>query len=917
MQISRLRLTKALRNPAIIRDTSGGVMVLTTGMRLGPYEIVGPVGAGGMGEVYRARDTRLDRPVAIKVLSTSHEAAPEMQERFEREARAISNLSHPHICTLYDVGRHESVGFLVMEFLEGETLEHRLARGPIPPDELLKIAIEIADALDKAHRQNVVHRDLKPGNVMLTKSGAKLMDFGLAKLHDQAVAPAVTALAEMATLENKKLTAEGMIVGTLQYMSPEQLEGHHADTRSDIFALGEVIYEMATGRPAFTGRSKASLIAAILSSEPKPISELQPMNPPALDRLVRTCLAKDPDQRWQTVHDLKLQLQWIAEAGSQGGMSAVCIPERKKRKRLFGVTAAVALLVALAAIAGAYWTGSKPRKVVRAEIAAPENTHFNFVGDDGGPPVVSPDGSRIVMSLAAGGGKRLHMRALDSVAMQPLAATDNARFPFWSPDSQWIGFFADGKLEKLSVNGGAPITLADAPDARGGSWGKDDVIVFAPRYRSGLTRVSAGGGQAEDVLQPDGVKYTTFRWPQMLPDGKHFLYLAANHNAPTSEDTGVFYASLDGKQNRRVSRSLSNALYASGYLLFLADTSLMAQSFDPSSGTLHGQPFSVVDGVAIDTGVWRITVSAAENGLLLVQPGRADQGRQLIWFDRAGKQIGTVGERDRIFQVQLSPDGKKAAASIGDPLSAIWIYDLQRNTRARLTFATGAVGGFAWSPDGKNVAFSINNGKGSRFQMYVQPSDGSGTAKPFLPDAAQDRIVTDWTPDGKYIVFTDGSILSQKLWAAPLDGNGKPFLATPDQGLTFDGQVSPNGRWIAYAVYDEGGHSDIFVSPFPPTGAKWQISQSGGSRPRWRRDTKELFYFPPGDNQLYAVEVDGSGNIFSLGQARSLFRTNLNGLGWLFDSSKDGQRFLVEVAAEQSDRPLMLVLNWTDELKNK
>ncbi len=889
-------------------------MPLTAGTKLGPYEIQGSVGAGGMGEVYRARDTRLERAVAIKIL-TGEQAGPEMRERFEREARTISNLSHPHICTLHDVGQHEGTDFLVMEYLEGETLEKRLERGPLPPEQALRIAIEVADALGAAHRQGIIHRDLKPGNVMLTKAGAKLMDFGLAKLRG-GPAPAVSALTEMAaTAASRKLTAEGMIVGTFQYMAPEQLEGGEADVRSDIFALGEVLYEMATGKPAFTGRTKASLIAAILSSDPKPISELQPMSPPALDRVIRTCLAKDPDERWQTAHDLKLQLQWIAEAGSQAGVPAPVVAKRKNRERLLAAVAALALLAAIAS-ALAYWRSAQPRQVVRAEVAAPDNSHFNFVGDNSGPPVVSPDGRHIVMSVLADAKTRLYLRALDSLALQPLGGTDNATFPFWSPDSQQIAFFADGKLKRLSVSGGAPIALADAPDSRGGSWGKDDVILFAPRYRGGLSRVSATGGQAQSVLDPDGTKYTTYRWPQILPDGKHFLYLAANHNNPNAEDTGIFFASLDGKENRRVFHSVANAIYVSGHLLFLSDTTLMAQSFDPSSGALKGQPFSVADGVAFDAGVWRALASASENGVLVFQPGRADIGRQMVWFDRSGKQLGAVGERAHILQVQLSPDGKKAAAIVGDPLGTVWIYNLERDTRTRLTFATGTVAGSAWSPDGKQIAYSINNGKGGRFQMFVLPSDGSGTAKLIQPDAAADQVINDWSPDGKYLIYYEGAVGNQRLWAAPLNGNGKPFVATADSGITFDAQLSPNGRWLAYAIY-ESGHSDIFVSPFPPTGAKWQISQNGGSRPRWRRDGKELFYFPPGDNQLYAVEVDGSGSSFQMGRTQPLFRTNLNGLGWLFDVSKDGQKFLVQVAAEQSDRPLTLVLNWTEELKKK
>ncbi|MBZ5648023.1 MAG: serine/threonine-protein kinase [Acidobacteriia bacterium] len=888
-------------------------MALTAGNKLGPYEIQSAVGAGGMGEVYRARDTRLDRTVAIKILTAGHAAGAEMRERFEREARTISNLSHTNICTLYDVGRHEGTDFLVMEYLEGETLEKRLERGPLPSEAALKIAIEIADALDKAHRQGVIHRDLKPGNIMLTKAGAKLMDFGLAKLRNDPV-PAVSALTEMAaTMATKKLTAEGMIVGTFQYMAPEQLEGNEADARSDIFALGEVIYEMATGRAAFTGKTKASLIAAILSSEPKPISEMQPMTPPALDRVIRTCLAKDPEERWQTAHDLKLQLQWIAEAGSKAGVPAPLIAKRKNRERLLGIVAALAVVIAIV-LAVAYWKAARTPSVVRAELVAPEGGHFNFVGDNSGPPVLSPDGSRLVMSVMAEGKTRLYVRALNSTGGQPIAGSENATFPFWSPDSQWVGFFAEGRLRKVSINGGAPITLAEAPDPRGGSWGKDGTILFAPRFRGGLSRVSADGGAIATLTKSDDGKYTTHRWPLFLPDGKHFLYFAGDHNNPASENAGVFLASLDGKENRRVLHTLANVVYAQGQLLFLSESSLMAQAFDASTGALSGQPRAIADGVAYDSGVWHITATASDTGALVFQTGSSDAGRQLVWYDRSGKALGTVGGRDQYLEVALSPDGKKLASIIGDPQSAIWIYDLQRNTKTRLTFLSGGIRGFAWSPDGKRIAFSLSSGTG-HFQMYVQPSDGSGTAQPLL-DANQDRFVCHWSPDGRYLLYVEGAAGTQKLWVLPMNGDGKPFPAIQNPGLDYDGQFSPDGRWLAYASWVVR-NAEVFVSPFPPTGAKWQISQNSGSRPRWRGDGKELFYTPPGDNQFYAVEVDGSGNSFQIGRTEPLFRTNLIGAGSLFDVSADGKKFVAEVAAEQSDRPLTLVVNWTEELKKK
>ncbi|HUK86680.1 MAG TPA: protein kinase, partial [Terriglobales bacterium] len=563
-------------------------MPLTPGTKLGPYEIVAAAGAGGMGEVYRARDTRLDRTVAIKVLPAHLSDHPERRQRFDREARAISSLNHPNICTLYDVGHQEGVDYLVMEYMEGESLADRLQRGPLPPEQLLKYGVEICEGLEQAHRSGVVHRDLKPGNIMLTRTGAKLMDFGLAKTaNPEASASALTA--SLAGPGGKPLTAEGMVVGTFQYMAPEQLEGKEADARSDVFALGSVLYEMATGKRAFTGKSQASVVAAILASEPQPISALRPMSPPTLDRLVKVCLAKDPEERWQTAHDVKLQLKWIAEGGSEAGVPAPLAARRRHAQTLAWAVAAVCLLAALAL--GAAWLlrAPKPELPLQASLLPPKDSSFaafNFA--------VSPDGRKLVFVArgASGGGNTLWVRPLDSIAAQPLAGTEDAQFPFWSPDSKSIGFFANHKLRRIDAAGGPVLALADAETPRGGSWSPDGTIVFAPASVGGLWQIPAAGGAPTQLTQPanPGAE-RSHRWPSFLPDGRHLLYYNSSPSgplgrpAPAEVDAGSGIYVLDIKTGHQslVVRAISQGQYASGYVFYLDQGNLMAQPFELSS----------------------------------------------------------------------------------------------------------------------------------------------------------------------------------------------------------------------------------------------------------------------------------------------------------------------------------------------
>ena len=628
-------------------------MTLAPGARLGPYEIQSPLGAGGMGEVYRGRDTRLERTVAVKILPSHLSEDAEAKQRFDREARAISSLSHPHICTLYDVGQHDGIDYLVMEYLEGETLADHLRKGPLPLERVLRLGVEICQGLERAHRSGIVHRDLKPGNVIVTKTGAKLMDFGLAKALVLGASATSNPTITLSTPgQGHPLTAQGTVVGTFQYMSPEQLEGKEADARSDIFALGAVLYEMTTGKRAFEGKSAVSVAAAILEKEPEPIKTLQPMTPPALERAVKKCMAKDPDQRWQNAGDLGSELSWILESGTQSATIAAATSTggRRYREPLAWLVAVVALVAAVT-IGFIYFSSRESKLVVRSQINAPEKVRFNFVGDNGGPPVISPDGKLIVFSALVDGKSQLYLRSIGKFSLDALPGTEGGTFPFWSPDSRSIGFFTIDKLKRVDVGGGPAVAVTDAAQGRGGTWSASGVILFTPNFNSPLFQVPASGGTPAALTHMDA-KYTTHRWPWFLPDGKHFLYLAANHNDPTSADTAVYFASLDGKEKRLLVPSRSNAIYASGLLLYVRDNVLVAQPMNASSGQFQGDATVLNDDVQVDATLWRGTFAASENGTLLYQPGSAQAGLNMAWFDRNGKQEGTVSTPDDYRQIR-------------------------------------------------------------------------------------------------------------------------------------------------------------------------------------------------------------------------------------------------------------------------
>ncbi len=892
-------------------------MALNTGTKLGPYEIVSPAGAGGMGEVYRARDTRLDRTVAIKVLPGQFSLNAELRQRLEREARVVAKLSHANICALYDVGHQEGIDFLVLEYLEGETLEQRLQKGPLSSEQLLTYAIEIADALEKAHRQGVIHRDLKPGNIMLTKAGAVLMDFGLAKTVERA--PVAAVLTEM-TSTDRKLTAEGTLLGTFQYMAPEQLEGAEVDARTDVFALGMVIYEMATGRPAFSGKTKASLIASILSAEPAPLATLAPMSPPALERVVKACLAKSPDDRLQTAHDLKLQLEWIAEGGSQAGVPAPVAAHRKHRERM--AWGAAAILAVLAATLGTlyYRSASAPARVVRSSILPPPKATFDFLGVGGaGPLAVSPDGTKIAFVATGEDHKSmLWVRGLDTSDAMSLTGTEGGSYPFWSPDSRLVGYFAGGKLRTVEATGGPPVVLCDAPEARGGSWSPKGVIVFGGRYTS-LSKVAATGGQAVPASTLDeSQQERSHRWPEFLPDGRHFLYLSSPTGSET-EQNAVYMGSVDSPERKLVVRTGYQATYGNGYLLYLRERTLVAQPFDPRRGELAGDAVPLAERVQTDPTFARGMFSTSTNGVLVYQTGSGSSLSRLLWFDRSGKSGGMLGEPEMYFTLSVSPDAKRMAAEISDRESNnndLWIFDIARGLKTRFTFDPARDFAPVWSPDGSQIVFASPRGR-VQSDLYLRNSSGGGSEQ-LLLQSDSGKTPTDWSRDGKYIAYTVADRKNKTgddIWILPMFGDRKPFpyLQTPFSEST--AAFSPDGKWIAYTS-NESGRYEVYVAPFPEPGGKFQISGGGGANPHWRRDGKELYYVGL-DGKLIAAEIKEDGATILVGTVRPLFQTSSKSIFYGQYNTPDGQRFLINSMEQGDSQPLTLVVNWPAELRSK
>jgi serine/threonine protein kinase/Tol biopolymer transport system component len=889
-------------------------MALSTGSRLGPYEILAPLGAGGMGEVYKARDTRLERTVAVKVLPQHLSSSMEVRQRFEREAKTISALSHPHICALYDVGREGDTEYLVMEYLEGETLAERLGRGPLSLEQTLLYGIEIADALDKAHRQGIVHRDLKPGNVMLTKSGVKLLDFGLAKVMEPSAPAPLTSL----PTQGPPLTEAGTILGTLQYMAPEQLEGKGADARTDIFALGSMVYEMATGQRTFSGGSRASLISSIMQEDPKPISSLAPAVPSELDRAVRRCLAKDPERRWQNARDVALELESLAQTRQETSRAAH--PSRSHRTGMWiawGTALASLSLLIVNLSRGRH--AERPKGTVRFTMPAPSGTAYYFSGRDAGPVAVSPDGTSLAfVALGQEGRKRLYVRRLAELSAQALAGADGAAYPFWSPDGAWIGFFSDSKLKKVSSRGGPVQVLCNAPAGRGGTWNRDGVIIFAPGAEDPLYKISESGGMPAPVtaLDPKDT-VSSHRWPHFLPDGRHFLFTAFNvlMSGPESGNS-IFLGSLDSVDKNLLIRASKAEYVSPGYLVFVRDRTLFVAPFDARARRLTGEPKALVEDVQFFPNTASAVFSVSPTGVLAYELGNVPPNSRLAWFDRSGNEVGALGPPGDWEDPRISPDGTKIASNRLDSqtgMSNIWLLGTESGSATRFTFAPTVEHGPVWSPDGSRLAFDSFRVK----PVHIYQKSLNGKAEEVLVRADDFKTPTDWSRDGRFLVYQSLDPKTQwDLWYVDLSGSHTPtiFLRTPFNEL--GGQLSPDGRWLAYSS-DESGSWEVYVTAFPGPGGKWQVSNGGGTQPIWRRDGSEIFYLSS-DRTLMTATV-AERKTLALLTPRPLFPTRARYTGnRAYDVSADGQRFLIStMMIEQPPDPLTLVIDLATELSTQ
>ena len=884
-------------------------MPLTSGTKLGPYEIREQIGAGGMGEVYSATDTRLDRTVAIKVLPEDLAEDPTRRERFEREAKAVSSLNHPHICTLYDVGEQDGTHYLVMELVEGDTLVAKLEKGRLPLDQALEYAIQIADALDKAHRQGVVHRDLKPGNIMLTQTGVKLLDFGLAKLKGD-TGPAST-LSQTATEDaSKPLTAEGTILGTLQYMAPEQLEGKDADARTDIFAFGAVVYEMVTGKKAFEGKSQASLIAAIIEREPQPMTDLQSMTPRALDHVVRTCLAKDPEGRWQTSRDFCREIEWIRKGGSQVAVPPSETLERRPAPRI-GMLGFVAVLIALAAVL--YILRIPPTDVrLQLEVVTPFT-------DEASSLAISPDGLQIAFVARSEGVSQLWLRSLETGESRPLPGTRSARMPFWSPDNRSVGFFASGQLKRLDLAGGSVQILASLLAPAGGSWGDNDEILYGAV--GGIYSIPASAGERTLVLAPEDAPHD-YRFPQWLPGNNAFVYWG--QGGSDNRSAALYLSSVDGTVNQQLTTSDSGAIYlASGHLAFVLGGTLFLQEFNPGAYAMVGDPTPLA-GVVVN--FWGNTAVSGSTDGTLVYRATGDAGRQtLVRLDRAGNTLATLApDVETPAEPELSPSGDRIAVTSVDSqgLADIWVIDETSGSSQRMTTNRSDDFWPVWSPDGNVIVFGTWRNYESKInnesEIWSLASDQSSPAETLEPNGS---APTDWSPDGDFLLYY---VLREytdfDLWVRTLAGDQAPRPVADSRFNETHGQFSPDGRWIAFHS-DESGRSEIHVTPFPGPGGVQVISTSGGIQPRWRGDGEELelFFLRP-DNMLMAVRLQPSadGSRLIPGTPEELFVTEIAGgaaqpfdFKQFYDVAPDGQSFVMAVTPEdQTTEPITVILNW-------
>ena len=910
-------------------------MPLNPGTRLGPYEILAPLGAGGMGEVYRAKDSRLGRDVAIKVLPQHLTENPEVRARFEREAKTISQLNHPHICTLFDVGREGATDYLVMELVDGETLAHRLGRGPLPVRDILKLGVEIADALDRAHRAGIIHRDLKPANIMLVKSGAKLMDFGLARATGVAGAggSGVTAALTQSPTIAQPLTSEGTIVGTFQYMSPEQLEGREADARSDIWALGCVLYEMATGKRPFEGRSQATLIAAILDHDPPPISEVRSSGatdiagaalssssrrgevPPGLERVVRQCLAKDPDDRWQSAGDLKRELDWIS-SGSGSGARPVEAGARPRAKRRWAAIGVAVLAGIVSGVLGAVLLpggGGKPEApLVRFTIAAPHGYALSAPAE----AELSPDGTMLVFVVSDSVNfGHVCVRALGAVDARVLPGTEHASLPFWSPDSRTVGFFANGKLLKVGLDGTPPVALCDAPDPRGGAWSKDGVILFAPNNQGPIARVPAAGGQPVPVTRVNAARHEFgHRYPQILPDGKHFLYVAVGATAEFS----VYASPIAGGAPVEITRSVTGARFAPpGYLLKMAGASAVQQQrllvtrFDPGRLRASGDAELLIDDVKT-TNFGYVNASADGRGTLVVQHWPNPHLR-ILFRGRTGASLGSaILDVEGFPPVSVSPDGRYLAY-YGVPAGDLFVHDVTTGVSRRFTFDGRSINNVIWTHDGRWIVYGEDTGT-SGYEIRRKAADGSGGDSTLFHGPGLFSYPMAVSRDGRWLVANcSDSTGAYDLWCIPLAGQGSPHVYQRTPFNETGASLSPDGRWLVYGGIEEG-KGVVYIQSFPDPGAKYQLAVDSPIWATWT-DKGDGLLVGNEKSEVLLVGADLSAG-FRQGSTQRLFQTNPP--EFVADVVPGEQRFVI---ATVDLRPLLgtleVVLDWPRLLEKK
>ncbi len=898
-------------------------MTLSTGVKLGPYEIIAPLGAGGMGEVYRAKDTRLGRDVAIKVLPSHLSASPELRHRFEREAKAISQLTHPHICTLHDVGSEGGVDFLVMELLEGQSLADRLDKGPLPPEQVVKFGIEIAGALDRAHRAGIVHRDLKPGNVMLTKSGVKLLDFGLAK-----IASATEPLADVSALPtqaapSRPLTEKGTVMGTFQYMAPEQLEGKEADSRTDIFAFGCVLYEMATGKKAFSGANRASLVTAIMSKEPEPISVVVPLTPPALERVVRTCLAKDPDDRWQSARDIQRELEWIAQAGSQAGVPAVVVSRRKSRERLGWVAAIVAAAVASAFVSRRFLSRSGAESgSIRFEIPSP--------GTVIGAAALSPDGRSLAFAGAdASGINRLWIRSIDSVEplrLEVVGDVTSALSLAWSPDGRSLVLPIGHRLTRIALAGSTATPVCSTQNSFGLSWGSSGVVVFTSFYGSGIFQVPASGGTPSAVTSLDrSAGEVAHLWPQFLPDGRRFLFFIRTKAGKESHQGWIASASLDGKPDgknvRRIVAADGLVGVAQGYLLYTLAGAIYAQPFDAASLSLRGEPAAIpgrpyIEGSIVDPNTY-------VEGATLVFRSDPPKLRRLVFVDRGGRELSQVGPPQAYDRrISISPDGRRALVMRRSPERGdddIWMLDLERGTAARSGSGVEEEGSPVWSPDGSRFVHGWD--REGPYDLAIRTVDGSRPDE-VVVQTPFDKECEDWSRDGRFILFQNHDPNNSGLDVLTVGSSAAPqHLRGSEHSREF--ALSPDARWLL-STSAESGRREVYVQRFPDGSGRQQVSVNGGAASRWNPNGQEIFFVSP-DEKLMSVSFEASGGAPRLSIPAPLFSMSRVQLEESYPGSQvrnwdvmpDGKRFLIFLPVSETDRSsLTVVLNWAAQLEH-